>query len=143
VQIPEQIAQALAPAAATTTLAKLTALKAPTALPSLAPKMVTLPTAVDSKTTATTADGTAAATADGAAATAASNAGSLKTKGDDTKGAAGAVGEKHTKGAAGADGAKHTKGTRGADGAKHTKGSGGHEGKSGGGHEGKSGSHHE
>jgi hypothetical protein len=77
--------------------------------------MVTLPTAVDTKTTATTTDGTAAATADDTAATAASNAGALKTKGDDTKGAAGA------------DGARHAKGTRGADGAKHAKRSGGHE----------------
>ncbi len=109
VGVPQQIAQALAPAA-TTMLAKVAAVTTPTALPSLAPKMVSLPTSADS-TTAT----------DGTAATAASSDGSVKTKGDDTKGA------------------KHAKGSgRGHDG----KNGGGHQGKNGGGHQGKNGGGH-
>ena len=123
VSIPQQIAQALDPAAATATLAKLAALKAPSALPTVAPKMVTLSTpakvnvpAVGSgpiakllapahtktttttaeSTTPTTADGTTATNADGTAATTASSAGSLKTKRSGDK-VAGAVGAKGTK----------------------------------------------
>jgi hypothetical protein len=115
VQIPQQIAQALGALAPMATLAKFTALKAPSELPSVAPKMVTLPTpakvnvpAVGSgpiakllapahtKTTTTAADSTAATTAAGTAATTASSAGSLKTKGDGNK-VAGAVGAKSTK----------------------------------------------
>jgi hypothetical protein len=105
------------------TLAKFTALKAPSALPSVAPKMVTLPTpakikvpAVGSgpiakllapahtktptttadRTTPTTADGTTGTNADGTAATTASSAESLKTKRNGDK-VAGAVGAKGTK----------------------------------------------
>ncbi len=115
VQIPQQIAHALDPAADMATLAKFAALKAPSALPSVAPKMVTLPTPakvkvpavgsgpiakllapVHTKTT-TTADSTAATTPDGTAATTASSAGSLKTKDDGNKVAPGAVGAKGTK----------------------------------------------
>src|SRR4029077_6537928 len=44
VQIPQQIAQALGALAPMATLAKFTAVKAPSELPSVAPKMVTLPT---------------------------------------------------------------------------------------------------
>ena len=113
VQIPQQIAQALGALAPTATLA---AVKAPSALPSVAPKMVTLPTPakvnvpavgsgpiakllapVHTKTTTTTADSTAVTTADSTAATTASSAGSLKTKGDGNKVAPGAVGAKGTK----------------------------------------------
>jgi hypothetical protein len=120
VQIPQQIAHALAPAAAMATLAKLTAPSAPSALPSVAPKMVTLPTPakvevpavgfgsiakplapVHIKTTSNNANSTAATTADGAAAGTASSAGSLKTKSDGGKVAPGALGAKSSKASGG------------------------------------------
>ena len=135
VQIPQQIAQALGALAPMATLA---AVKAPSALPSVAPKMVTLPTPakvnvpavgsgpiakllapVHTKTTTTTADSTAVTTADSTAATTASSAGSLKTKGDGNK-VAGAVGAKGTK--AGGGLAKAVSKT----GARHKSKSGGH-----------------
>ena len=114
VGVPQQIAQALGALAPATTLAKLAAVKAPSALPSVAPKMVTLPAPAKVNalgvgsgpiakllaplhTKPTTADSTATTTTAGTAATTASSAGSLKTKGDGTKAAPGAVGAKHRK----------------------------------------------
>jgi len=129
VQIPKQIAAALALGAPTPApaLVKAAALTAPSELPSVAPKVVTLPTPakVDvpadgsgpiaklfapthtNKTTtadstpATTADSTAATTTSSAGATTTSNAGSVKTKDEGNKVASGAVGAKGTKSGSG------------------------------------------